>query len=274
MAHMYFTGNDHPKPRAQPSSAYEGTNGFLNARPPEFNPTIETPEWAALDAHRTAQYILTQKDRPIPTMEQMREALKEDTQESIMKRIADLEAQHLDDLQRMYAWHAEEYLQDAHDLYLSYDPSCFAEDKDRVDNDGEARNDMSTFLEEFRRYIPQQFRWTNELEHLRYAHVTSLNSLYSELHQLQAREEQERKRLEADFPLTIEEYNSKPDAVKLRVARYLHHSANPARSEKLLNEFGWAARQVKPLTDIYKKNDRFKSEIVTKLMEIPDPRQR
>jgi hypothetical protein len=49
-----------------PSSAYRGKNGF---NPPRVEPPPdgETPSLAALAQHRTAMYILTQKDRPIPS---------------------------------------------------------------------------------------------------------------------------------------------------------------------------------------------------------------
>ncbi|KAG6902478.1 hypothetical protein C0995_016055 [Termitomyces sp. Mi166 len=264
MAHMWFSGEDFPKTRL-PSSRYEGLNGFRLPDPPKpgsrSDPSAE-PSWAALDAHHTAQYILTQKDRPIPTLEQMREELKPDTPETIKKRITDLKAQHLSDLERMYLCHSEEYRDDARDMRRAFNEAMEGDD------------DLLKHYEESRRYIPQQMRWQDELERLRHAHLEQLIVLYQELKQVKSREEEERKRREADFPTSIEDYHSKSADVKMRVARFLH-TTDETLQEKMLSEFGWASRQVKPLQNIYRKNDAFKAEIVLKMMEVvKDPRQR
>lgn len=96
-------------------------------------------------------------------------------------------------------------------------------------------------------------RWEDELERLRYSHLEQLVPLYQELKQTEIREKEERKRREADFPASIEDYHTKPADVKMRVARFLH-TTNEARQEKMLSEFGWAWRQVKPLQEVYRKN--------------------
>ncbi|KAG6884292.1 hypothetical protein C0993_012437 [Termitomyces sp. T159_Od127] len=272
MAQMWFPGADLPKNRL-PSSKHEGSNGFRPPYPPkpDAGSNSSAEPWAALDAHRTAQYVLTQKCRPIPTLEQMREELKPDTPESIKKRIEDLKAQHLSDLQRMYLWHAEEYLDDAYDMYRALDEVTYPR-KDGINEDDGDRH-ISRFYEESRRYIPQQMRWEDERERLRYSHLEQLVPLYQELKQIELREKEERKRREADFPTSIEDYHSKSADVKMRVARFLQ-TTDEARQEKMLSDFGWAWRQVKPLQEIYKKNDAFKAEIVLKMMEVKDPRQR
>ncbi|KAG5727788.1 hypothetical protein E4T56_gene4035 [Termitomyces sp. T112] len=271
MAYMWFSGVDLPKNRL-PSSKYEGLNGFRLSDPPKpgagSDPSA-APSWAALDAHCTAQYILTHKKRPIPTLEQMREELKPDTPETIKKRIADLRAQHLSDLQRMYLWHAEEYLDDALDMYRCFDETYSQNDEISKED----KDEISTIYEELRRYIPQQMRWEDELEHLRHSYLEQLVPLYHELKQTEIRQEEERKRREADFPTTIQDYHSKSADVKMRVARFLY-TTDEARQEKMLSEFGWASRQVKPLQELYRKNDAFKAEIVLKMMEVKDPRQR
>jgi hypothetical protein len=58
----------------------------------------------------------------------MREDLKRDDFETlagVKERIAALQEQHNADLERMYAWHAAEYLQEAKDQYLSKDESLY-----------------------------------------------------------------------------------------------------------------------------------------------------
>ncbi|KAG6841198.1 hypothetical protein C0991_000995 [Blastosporella zonata] len=222
----------------------------------------DEPTDAALDAHFTAaQYILTQKDRPIPTLEQMREAVNQVvTDDTIKKRIADLKAQHIQDLQRMYNWHAHEYRADARDMFLARDDVMYPP-KDEDDKSIQQSNkDIMDFYERARYYVPQQMRWENELEELRHSHLEMLLPLYQELKDIEDRREQERKRREADFPQSIADYKTKPAEAQLRVATFL--MADAARQERMLTEFNWASRQVKPLLEIFKKDDKFKSEII------------
>ncbi len=54
------------------------------------------------------------------------------------------------------------------------------------------------------------------------------------------------------FPQSKEQFESKPNDVKIRVARFL--VADPVRQEKMLNDYQWAWRQVKPLMDIFTKD--------------------
>ncbi|KAG6828975.1 hypothetical protein H0H87_012912 [Tephrocybe sp. NHM501043] len=273
MAQMYFPELELIERGIRlPSIAHENRNGFrpLNVDPgPVIEPESDAnPSFAALDAHRLAQYILTQKDRHIPTLKQMQEELKQDaTKESIKQRITDLQAQHLSDIQRMYTWHAEEYLEDAHDMYLSLDDSLYPPKHQDDNKNGlpECQKDVQDFYAESRRYIPQQMRWEDELEQLRYSHLELILPLYKELKDVEQREEDERKRREADFPVSVADYNSKSKEVQMRVAKFLM-STDEVRREKMLTEFGWASRQVKPLQDIYKKDDAFKSHVVVQMI--------
>ncbi|PPQ85260.1 hypothetical protein CVT25_010033 [Psilocybe cyanescens] len=53
-------------------------------------------------------------------------------------------------------------------------------------------------------------------------------------------------------PLSKADFNSKRTETKLRAGIFL--VADPARQERLLNDYGWACRQVQPLIDIFKKD--------------------
>jgi hypothetical protein len=54
--------NPEPVGLKLPNPAYEGRNGF-----DDDGISLELSETELLDRHRTALFILTQKDRPIPT---------------------------------------------------------------------------------------------------------------------------------------------------------------------------------------------------------------
>ncbi|GLB43315.1 hypothetical protein LshimejAT787_1302160 [Lyophyllum shimeji] len=264
-----------------PASKYEGHNGFTSLEYPGPHLTeaeqeasaLTEPTRAALDAHRTAQYILTQKDRPIPTLEEMEKELEPDTAARIKERITDLEKQHLSDLQRLYLWHAEEYLDEALDRYLSKDDLQYLAEGENNLMLEESYAQLATAYEESRRNIQRQMQWEDDVERMRYSHLVQLTDLRAKLRQQEIQDEQERKRREADFPTDLEDFNRKPKDVQLRVARFLTLT-EPARQERMLSEFGWASRQVKPLQEIYNKNDAFKAQILASLIEVKDPRKR
>ncbi|KAG6828974.1 hypothetical protein H0H87_012911 [Tephrocybe sp. NHM501043] len=211
------------------------------------------PPSAALDAYRIAQYVLTHKKRPMPTLKQMQEELMQaDTTETIRKRIRDVEAQHMLDMDQMDKSHAEEYLQNAHEMYVCLDEFQYRR-KDNGDNiDEESRGNMEKYYAGSRHCIPQEARWEVEMKHLRDAHLALIYPLRRELEEQERREVEERERQKA-FPRSIADYYSKSEQVQLRIARFLFVT-DEIRKEKMLTEFGWASRQVKPLQEIYNKD--------------------
>jgi hypothetical protein len=66
-------------------------------------------------------------------------------------------------------------------------------------------------------------------------------------------EEEARKRQEAQFPVSIEDFHGKPKDVQHRAARFLVLEEG-TKQEKMLSEYGWAWRQVKPLQEEMTKN--------------------
>lgn len=68
-----------------------------------------------------------------------------------------------------------------------------------------------------------------------------------------------RKKREQFFPQSKDDFYSKPADVRIRASRFL--IADYSKQEKMMNEFGWAHRQVKPLQDIFKQDVRFFFEL-------------
>jgi len=54
------------------------------------------------------------------------------------------------------------------------------------------------------------------------------------------------------FPQSKEDFKTKPNDVKIRAARFL--CADRAKQEKMLTDYQWAWRQVKPLQDVFAKD--------------------
>jgi hypothetical protein len=104
--------------------------------------------------------------------------------------------------------------------------------------------------------------WDNDLALMRYTHLRHLHSLYQKRVEIEAaqrqqdaQEEETRKWQEAQFPVSIEDFRGKSKDVQNRAARFLVLD-DATRQEKMLSEYGWAWRQVKPLQEEMAKKVR------------------
>ncbi|KAG5642109.1 hypothetical protein DXG03_003608 [Asterophora parasitica] len=280
MAWMLVATSDTPIPSNRiPARAYENLNGFTYSSYPgpishEPEEDLSEPTTAALDAHRRAQYVLTQKDRPIPTFEQMQqEVVNGDTVSSIKQRIVDLHEQHISDMQRLYTWHAEEYHDEAFNHYLAKDDLQYPADGENNPVLKESYAELETIYED-RGSLSMQMQWDDDIERMRHSYLLLLNDLHLKLKKQEEADEDARKRREADFPISIEDYNTKSKEIQRRAARFLMLN-DPALQEKMLTQYGWASRQVKPLQEIFQKNDAFKADVITQVLgDVQDPRMR
>jgi hypothetical protein len=98
---------------------------------------------------------------------------------------------------------------------------------------------------------------------MRYTHLRHLQPLYQKRaeveaaqRQQEAQDEEVRRRQEAQFPVSIEDFRRKSKDIRHRAARFLVLD-DDVRQEKMLTEFGWAWRQVGPLQAEMAKNVRF-----------------
>ncbi|KAJ3855329.1 hypothetical protein EV368DRAFT_79740 [Lentinula lateritia] len=86
----------------------------------------------------------------------------------------------------------------------------------------------------------------------------------------------EKDRLEKKFPMTVEEFYSKPMDFRNLIARFL--DAGPLQ-DKQLRANNWTQEEVAPLKKIFNKDDKFRGEIIGMVMTIPksissDPRRK
>ena len=98
--------------------------------------------------------------------------------------------------------------------------------------------------------------WEDDIAVLNHSYHSILLPLYQRRAELEAREEEERKRREADFPLTKEEFATKGRDVGRRAVVFLT-TTDTAAKEKMLSEYGWAWRQVRPLMEVFEKDVSF-----------------
>jgi len=100
---------------------------------------------------------------------------------------------------------------------------------------------------------PMQLEWANDYELERYTYLSRLLPLRKQQSELEIQDELLRRQREQMFPQSKEEFNTKANGVKMRVARFL--IADAARQE-MLDDFNWVGRQVKPLQTVFVKDVR------------------
>ncbi|TFK39556.1 hypothetical protein BDQ12DRAFT_698183 [Crucibulum laeve] len=242
----------------EPNPSYIGQNGFVDPLSQTESEPEVTPKnlQDALDRHRQAMYILTQKDSCIPTLEEMEEDLqKPETAAYIKEQIEILKDQHLNDLERIYAAHTAEYLEEQmHKFNSKDDTQCF----DPEEQDDEAVKEVYERLEshfsDSRIYPASMALWEDDYDRMRYTHLDELHLLEKRHKELEAQEEAARKFQESQFPMSADDFYTKQKDMQLRAARFL--MAEKTKQEKMLSEFGWAWRQVEPLKADFDKNVR------------------
>ena len=103
------------------------------------------------------------------------------------------------------------------------------------------------------RGAPSRNEAADAISSYRYMHLKTLQALRQRCAVLAYEEEQARRKRDAQFPTTIAAWwDIKDKNVQARVSRFL--MADQHVKEKMLAEFGWAYRQVKPLEDEYANN--------------------
>lgn len=87
---------------------------------------------------------------------------------------------------------------------------------------------------------------------MRHTYLSRLLPLERKRRELEKEEEEAKRRRDAMFPMSAADFTTKPADVQLRAARFL--TADAAKQEKMLSEFGWAWRQVDPLKTEFASN--------------------
>lgn len=97
-----------------------------------------------------------------------------------------------------------------------------------------------------------EMEWQDDYEAARYTYLSQFLALVKQQNEIEIREEEMRKRREQMFPTSSEEFHGKAKDIQLRAARFL--VADAVKQEKMMTEFNWAWRQVKPLKDDFIKD--------------------
>ncbi|KAF8994595.1 hypothetical protein BDQ17DRAFT_1251623 [Cyathus striatus] len=220
-------------------------------------PLKSTPELEEVfRRHNKAMYVLTEKDRLIPSIEEMEHDLNEPEDSAYWKKqIEEAQKEHEEDLDRLYVYHTQHWYQDQMDQYHSYSPEF-------DDNPVDDTQKMEVDGDDDGKAVPELIlEYADNFESLRYTHLARLVYLEAQYNKLREEEERIRKERDAHFPQTIDEYYEKDTDAQLRVAKFLRLDGDgpsgKSRQEKMMGEFGWAWRQVEPLLQAFKSNVSF-----------------
>ncbi|KAI9464819.1 hypothetical protein F5148DRAFT_1209357 [Russula earlei] len=213
-----------------------------------------------IDKHEFAQYILREHGTYFPKIcTPLGETIPD-----LKERIDELQTQYSAELEKLGEYHAAQYFDDALDRYSA--------------QDDEASDDYSGIIDElydqFRRHgkTSLEARFDRETTLVRLAHTETVAPLLYKLAYKQ-REEESRKRREIQFPQTAAEFNFIQDKeLQQRIARFL--ASDAIVQDKMLNEYGWAWRQVQGLKEEYLKDSTFKEDIQRRVAVVRDPRRK
>jgi hypothetical protein len=205
------------------------------------------------------------------SFQEMKDDMTKDELTSIKERIATAKANHKSNLERLYAAHAEDYLDDQRLRRESREEYAQAQSDGGKNKLAEwsAKRDVRVFpspCQPFRQYqslsqplASTDHHYLNALLHsvtaesARYA--TVIHSLSLQKAEIELQAEEERRRRDAAFPLSLVDFHSKPRDIQIRVANFL--SSDARKKEKMMSEFGWAYRQVDVLVKEFGSNVSF-----------------
>ncbi|KAG9309907.1 hypothetical protein JVU11DRAFT_9939 [Chiua virens] len=233
-------------------AVHRGKNGFREAEPPSNQ---DNPDDITVRNVRLAQYVLANTGTHVPSRETLRKLGESksppaETVDSVTKKIKKLKRQHRKDLENLFKFQLSEYHQELVDHRICHDVTYMDIDESYPD-----QVDFRKALQDLDKQVLEMDRFKRDAEDalsvLRYAYLKTFNSLVGIRRSLESLDSAERRKRDACFPQTVQQYHNITDRdVQLRVARFLISSEK--EQEKMMDEFGWAYRAVRPLLSFYK----------------------
>ncbi|KAJ7636905.1 hypothetical protein FB45DRAFT_907675 [Roridomyces roridus] len=206
-----------------------------------------------IDQQRVGLWILTQKDRPIVSLNDMKKFLELPEEESLKARIDELNERFEEDLDRFYLGKSEHYFDDAQDLYYSCDEGVLDEEVDKL-----------YYEHGWKHSKYSQDEWNYIYRHITTTYNTRLAELTKGIR----------------FPPDVDEYHRLPREIQSKVARFLLLDSDE-KKEAMLSEYSWIWSQTTALAGEFERNPDFQKEIrsivsgpVADASNVTDPRKR
>ncbi|KAF7312474.1 hypothetical protein MIND_00261000 [Mycena indigotica] len=202
----------------------------------------------AMDQYRMNLWILTQRDRPIPSMDDMKKYLDRPQDNASRRRraVQELDEQFEEDLNRMYLAESEDYLKEAHDRYRAFENEIV--DRERLE---EAKAISSKNL------------WDHVYSHVYTTYQLKKGTI-------------EGSEALLHFPQTPAGYKAASVETQQAVAEFLSLTT-PEDKEIRLAKHNWTWWQTNPLEETFDSDPEFKDIVQRVLNAEPwsrDPRRR
>ncbi|KAI1796747.1 hypothetical protein LXA43DRAFT_1153634 [Ganoderma leucocontextum] len=223
---------------------------------------------ALYDAVQRRQYVedmMELKGTFFPGLDAIRKA-NEDLESSseVKERIQDVKKKHLEEVQTLYEWHAQDYYDEVLDMSRSK-PDI----EDPV---------VENFYRTSRPSYEVAASFDDQLDRHHYAHLASLYPLNKQYNKLRKLEEERQRQKDKQFPTSLADFHAiRSKDVQLRIARYL--TSDDSARERMMDEYVWAYTQTAPLSNEYKESEAFRKEInellqtLLREVESHDPRK-
>jgi len=125
----------------------------------------------------------------------------------------------------------------------------------------------------------------SQLQTLQQSYLRAVIPLREKLARAEAAEAEQRRRAQANFPMTVADFRAIQDRPhQLHICQFLmledtirNNGELRSKREPIMTLYQWAWRQVTPLCEEYAKNDSFKEEvrgIANSVQPLADPRKR
>ncbi|KAJ7594110.1 hypothetical protein C8J56DRAFT_1043886 [Mycena floridula] len=171
-----------------------------------------------VDSRQHALFVLKHKGIPFPDSPE--DSL--DTPESLK---AELERKKKSgelgqDLNRLFDFHSALILKDSEQLYQSKDPSQLIGDQQDA-SDVLYNSHCDQARSTFTYYARHRLTCVDDIDRFRYRHANSVCYLNRRMNTLREKQIQEQRRIEAQFPQTVEEFFTKKDHIQRHIAEML-----------------------------------------------------
>ncbi|KAI0339370.1 hypothetical protein BDW22DRAFT_1431645 [Trametopsis cervina] len=191
----------------------------------------------AVALHRQAEQLLDVKGSYGPSLATMKAELAAPVPATT--RLAALKTRHETEASALLDRIAADYIADATDEYHATDDAIVLPELTKF-------HTATT-------HIPPPGSSTYTSHH--YAHLQTTLAL----HRQRLAEAAAQRRRDAAFPASVAAYRAESKEVQARVARFL--VAGASVKERMLQEFGWVYRQVRPLEEVYGSDTAFMAEV-------------
>nr|GAT48734.1 predicted protein [Mycena chlorophos] len=234
-------------------SAYEPDPSSISYSLDESFPDPESlPDLEPADRYRMNLWMLTQRDRPIPSLSEMKRVLEvpADAQSRRRRALQELEEDFEEDLDRMYMAESEDYFDEAIDSYHGFEV------------DGMDPEEMQHQLDELKDNFTGSLLWDHVYAHIHSTYQTKKKAIIDDADAAASAAAGWETQLPApiQFPQNVEEYTLASPETQQIVAEFLTLTSEEDK-EVRISRYGWAWWQTGALQNAFDRENGFRQMV-------------